>query len=158
MWEPCSGLESFGELVWLPRLLQKARRSEESRSAGRDLMNGYLFGDNDFIDRCLLRFLRIDDTAVRGFAREHSDDSAAMRAILQHSGRSEGERAEFSRRLRRQFLNFCMLEADEGRLQPAPLAALVRLLYNGLIVPPATLLYQWAERKRETPRSPRAHA
>lgn len=147
-WTPCSGRETFDDLVWLPRMLQKARQHEESCVAGRDLMNGYLFGDSDFIDHRILRFLRTDDTALLTLVREHPADEDVARIVLQRSGRTTEERRRFSRRLRRMLADFVVLEADEGRLPPGPTSSVIRFVYNRLMMPTAYLMFRNAERKR----------
>ena len=147
-WMPCSGHESFNDLIWLPRMLQKARRYEESCAAKRDLMNGYLFGDSDFIDHRVLRFLRTGDAAVRAAVRAHARDDDAARVILQHSGRTAEECRAFSRRLRLVFAGFVLLEADEGRLPPGTVSNAIRFVYNRAIMPIGYMVFRRAERKR----------
>jgi hypothetical protein len=147
-WIPCSGLECIEEMVWIPRLLQKARRHEAGRQSGRDLMNGYMYGDNDFIDRRVLTFLRTDDAAVSAIVRAEPDDAVAARSLVEHSGRTVEERRAYSARLRRQLFDFVLLEADEGRLPPGPKRTIVRLVYNRLVMPVIAPLFRRAERKR----------
>ena len=147
-WIPRSGLESVEDLVWLPRLLQKARRMEEGRASGRDLMEGYLYGDNDFIDKRVLEFLRTDDAAVSAVVREQPDDAAAAAIIVERSGRTAEERRAFSTQLRRKLFDFVLLEADEGRLPPGLKRTVVRFLYNRAIMPVINAQFRAAERKR----------
>jgi hypothetical protein len=42
--------------LWLSRRLDKGRQVLESERQGRDLMNGYLYGDFDYADGKLLKF------------------------------------------------------------------------------------------------------
>ena len=42
-WIPCSGSERVDGMVWVKRMAQKARRAQQSRESGNDLMNGYLW-------------------------------------------------------------------------------------------------------------------
>lgn len=149
-WVPRSGLESIEDVVWLPRLLQKARRREEGRAAGTDLMNGYMYGDNDFIDEKVLRFLHIGDTAVSALVREQPDDSVVARSIVESSGTTPDERRQFSRRLRRQLFDFVMLEADEGRIPAGFKRSFVQFVYRRLIAPAAYAIFRRAEEKRAT--------
>ncbi|MFN2460542.1 MAG: DUF5069 domain-containing protein [Candidatus Velthaea sp.] len=144
-WMPCSGLESFDDMVWLPRLVQKARRYATSDGAA---MNGYLYGDNDFIDRRVLDFLRIDDAQLGRLVRELEGDDAVARAVIERSGRSPDERRAYSRKLRRQLFDFVLLEADEGRLPPGFKRSVIRFLYNRVMMPPINAAFRRAERKR----------
>jgi hypothetical protein len=153
-WIPRSGLDSAEDLVWLPRLVQKARRAEEGRATGRDLMEGYLYGDNDFIDKRVLEFLRTDDAAVSAVVREEHDDAAAAAIIAQRSGRTAEERRAFSKQLRGQLFDFVLMEADEGRLPPGLKRAVVRFLYNRVMMPVFYAQFRAAERKRARERTP----
>ncbi len=148
-WMPCSGRETFDELVWLPRMLQKARRREESRAAGCDLMNGYMFGDNDFVDHRVLRFLRIDDMAFLKLVQEYPRDEDVARIVIERSERTAGECSSFSRRLCRMLANFALLEADEGRTAPGLKRNIIRFFYNRMMMPIAYLGFRRSERRRE---------
>ena len=55
-WTPRSPHDEADGLVWLPRLIDKARRSALGRASGADLMNGYLYGNSDYIDSKVLGF------------------------------------------------------------------------------------------------------
>lgn len=147
-WMPCSGLETVDDMVWVKRMAQKARRADESRSSGEDLMNGYLYGENDFIDGRVLRFLGLSDDQFADAARAEADSVLAARRALASSGRSPNECREFSERLRKSFANFCLLEADEGRLPPGLRATLIRFFYNRLMMPIVYVVFRRAERKR----------
>ena len=72
-WIPCSGRDSVAGLVWLPRLLEKARHCEAS--ANSRLVDGYCYGDNDFIDKQLIAFLRTDDATISALVREQPVDN-----------------------------------------------------------------------------------
>ena len=135
MWIPCSAQDELAGLPWLPRLLEKARRFEAGRAAGVDLMNGYLYGDNDFIDAQLLRFLHATDAAVSALVNEHPDDADVARILIQRSGRSDDEVRRFAKRMRRQNFNFVLTEADEDRLGNGLGARLMRFAYNRVIMP-----------------------
>jgi hypothetical protein len=147
-WVPRSGLDTARGLVWLPRMLEKARRQEAGRASGLDLMEGYLFGDNDFIDERVLRFLRTNDAAVSALVREQPDDDAVAATLIERSGRTLDECIAFSRRLRKQLFGFIMLEADEGRIPPGLKRTLVSFFYNKIVMPPVYALFRRAERKR----------
>ena len=132
--------------MWLPRLLEKARRAEMS-GPGR-LIDGYCYGDNDFIDARVLKFLRTNDRTVSALVREHPDDAAVARRIVASSGRTRDECRNFSRRLRRTFLNFAMLEADEGRMTPGLKRTIIRFAYNGVLMPAVYAMFRRAEERR----------
>ncbi len=151
-WTPCSGLEEREALPWLPRLIQKARRYEEGRAAGTDLMGGYLYGDNDFIDQKLLAFLRTDDASVCALVREHDDDAEVARNVVARSDRTESERRAFGVRFRRRLLNFVFLEADEGRLPDGLRTRAIRFAYNRLLMPVVYKQFSIAENKRSRPK------
>jgi Domain of unknown function (DUF5069) len=146
-WVPCSGLESEAGLVWLPRMLQKARRcltSPDGRSA-----DGYLYGESDFIDKRVIAFLRTDDETISALVRENPSDADVARILVEHSGRSAAECAAYSRSLRRKLFDFILLEADEGRVGGFKGAA-VKFVYNRLLMPVIYPLFRRGERKRKT--------
>lgn len=145
-WTPCSGRASIAGISWLPRLLQKARRCETS-TTGR-LVDGYCYGDNDFIDKQLLTFLRTTDGAVSALVREHPDDDDVARIVVQRSGRSPAEIAAFDKAFRRKNLDFVLVEADEGRLGNGFGARIVKALYNGIVMPVFYPLFRRDERRR----------
>jgi Domain of unknown function (DUF5069) len=144
-WTPRSGRDSVAGLVWLPRLLDKARRYEASPS-GR-LVDGYCYGDNDFIDKQLIAFLRTDDATISALVRQQPDDAEVARILVEQSGHSPAEVEAFSTSFRRRNFNFALLEADEGRLGGAKGAAL-KFIYNNVIMPVFYRLFERDERKR----------
>ncbi|MGH7728310.1 MAG: DUF5069 domain-containing protein [Vulcanimicrobiaceae bacterium] len=146
-WTPRSGRDSVEEVVWLPRLLQKARRLADFRESGR-LIDGYCYGRNDFIDKQVLAFLRTDDVTVSNLVQEHPSDAELAKIIVESSGRTPQERRAFSHRLRRRCFNFALLEADEGRMAPGPLRAVLRIAYNGLMMPAVYAWFRGAEKRR----------
>lgn len=73
-WMPRPWNAELAGCIWLPRLLDKGRRLLASERQGQDLMNGYLFGDFDYADGQLLRFLRMNDARVRQLLRELDDE------------------------------------------------------------------------------------
>ena len=142
---PRSGRDSVAGLVWLPRLLDKARHCEASPS-GR-LVDGYCYGDNDFIDKQLIAFLRTDDVTISGLVREHPDDAEVARILVERSGRTPAEVEAFSASFRRKNLNFVLLEADEGRLG-GPKGAVLKFVYNAMVMPIFYPLFRRDERNR----------
>ena len=146
-WIPCSGLESAAGVVWLPRMLQKARRCLTSPD-GRQV-DGYLFGDNDFIDKPVIAFLRTDDETISKLVRENPSDADVARILVERSGRSASECAAYSASLKRKFMNFFFLEADEGRLGPGFKSSVIRFLYNKALMPAVYFMFRRDERKRK---------
>ena len=146
-WTPCSGLDSEAGLVWLPRLLQKARRCLTSPD-GR-LVDGYCYGDNDFIDKQLIAFLRTDDETISALVREHASDAEVARILVEQSGRSASECEAYSKALKRKFLNFFFLEADEGRLPRGFRSSLIGFLYNRVMMPAVYVMFRRDERNRK---------
>ena len=146
-WTPCSGLDSAAGVVWLPRMLQKARRALGSPD-GR-VVDGYLYGDNDFIDKQVIAFLRTDDETISALVRANPSDEDVARILVERSGRSAEECAAYSGALKRKFLNFFMLEADEGRAQGFK-ASVVKFLYNNAMMPIVYPIFRRDERKRKT--------
>jgi hypothetical protein len=145
---PRSPHDEADGLVWLPRLIDKARRAALGRASSADLMNGYLYGDNDFIDRQVLRFLGIDDCALSELIEECDSDEDVVRIVLAHSGRSVAARRAFSAALERRSFRFAMLDADEGRLAPGPRSRIIAFLYSVAIMPIAYAAFGRAERRR----------
>jgi hypothetical protein len=148
MWLPCSGRDEFAGLVWLPRLIQKARRFAQSCARGEDLMNGYCYGDNDVADRALLDFLKLDDATVLRVVEAHPLDEEAARELIERSGRTLEERRRFSASLRRRLFNFTLLEADEERMAPGLSRWVLAFFYNRVVMPPFYLWFGYVERKR----------
>jgi hypothetical protein len=146
-WIPCSGLDSAAGVVWLPRLVQKARRCLTSPD-GR-VVDGYLFGDNDFIDKQVIAFLRTDDETISALVREYPSDADVARIIVERSGRSADECAAYSGSLKRKFMNFFFLEADEGRLGPGFKTSAIKFLYNKALMPAVYFFFRRDERNRK---------
>ncbi|MDP9106630.1 MAG: DUF5069 domain-containing protein [Candidatus Eremiobacteraeota bacterium] len=142
---PRSGRDSIAGLAWLPRLLDKARRCETSD--GR-LVDGYCYGDNDFIDKQLITFLRTNDTTVSHLVREHPADADVATILVERSGRSAAEIAAFDKTFRRKNLDFVFVEADEGRLAPGFKATAIRFFYNNVVMRIFYPQFERDERKR----------
>jgi hypothetical protein len=150
-WCPCSGLDSAEGLVWLPRLLQKARRCLDAPS-GR-LVDGYCYGDNDFIDKRLIAFLRTDDETISTLVSEHPSDADVAHMLVERSGRSPAECEAFSKALRRTCFDFIMLDADEGRLRPGIKAAAIKFVYINVMMPVVYFMFRRDERNRRATRA-----
>ena len=145
-WTPRSGRDSIAGLPWLPRLLDKARHCEAS-SNGR-LVDGYCYGDNDFIDKQLIEFLRTDDTTISRLVKEHPADADVAAVLVERSGRSATECEAFGKTFRRKNLNFVFLEADEGRLGGGFKATALKFFYNNVVMRIFYPLFERDERKR----------
>jgi hypothetical protein len=146
-WIPCSGLDSAFGLVWLPRLVEKARHC--TASDGR-LKDGYCYGENDFIDKQLIAFLRTDDATISALVKEHPADADVARILVERSGRSPVECAAFNTAFRRRNFDFVLVESDEGRLGPGFKTMILKFLYNNLMMPIVYRLFQRDERSRST--------
>jgi hypothetical protein len=144
-----AGREAAAGLVWLPRLIDKGRRVLDGQAAGRDLLHPYLFGVNDPMDGQLLRFLGLGNEDVLEVLRREPDDAAAAAELVRRSGRSPQECAAWSARTLRRVRPFlAMTDADEGRRPPGLGTTFLRLVYNGLVMPPTYPLYRRAEQRR----------
>jgi hypothetical protein len=132
-------------------MLQKARRALASPD-GR-VVDGYLYGNNDFIDKDLIAFLRTDDETISALVRDNAADADVARILVERSGRSVTECAAYSESMKRKFLNFIMLEADEGRLHGFK-ASVIKFLYNNAMMPIVYPMFRRDERKRKTAAQP----
>jgi hypothetical protein len=142
-WMPRAGRDAAADCVWLPRMLDKARRLVDSERIGRDLLSPYMFGDGDPADEALLRFLRADAEDVIDLLLQEPDTGRVAEALLRRSGRTAEECAAWSAQfLRRQRLLLALLDADEGRWTPGPRAQAVRFLYNNVLMPPVYWLHR----------------
>jgi len=127
-------------------MLQKARRCLSS--SGVRQVDGYLFGDNDFIDKEVIAFLRTDDATIMGVVRDNPSDADVARILVERSGRSASECDAYSKSLKRKFMNFFFLEADEGRLGGGFKSSIIRFLYNKALMPIVYIMFRRDERKR----------
>lgn len=141
------------ECIWLPRMLDKGRQVLESRRQGKNLMNRYLFGDLDYADGKLLKFLRTNDGHILDLLREMNDDEAVAQRLMSESGRSVDEIQAWGKRFRTFNAPFiAMWDADEGRREPGVGTSLLRLFYNYLMMPPVYLGFCLAEKLRNCKR------
>lgn len=141
------------ECIWLPRMLDKGRQVLESRRQGNNLMNRYLFGDLDYADGKLLKFLRTNDGHILDLLREMNDDEAVAQRLMSESGRSVDEIQAWGKRFRTFNAPFiAMWDADEGRRGPGVGTSLLRLFYNYLMMPPVYLGFCLAEKLRHRKR------
>lgn len=140
--------------VFLPRMLEKGRRVLESERQGTDLMNGFCFGDFDYADGMIFRFLRTNEDRVLALLRASNDDDAVAAALLAESGRSAVEVQKWSRYFARINAPFtAMWDADEGRRAPGVGTTLLRVFYNYLMMPPVYLIFGLATALRRRRRA-----
>jgi Domain of unknown function (DUF5069) len=136
--------------IWLPRMLDKGRQALESKRQGQNLMNSYLFGDFDYADRKLLKFLRTNDVRVLELLCELKNDEAVAQTLMSKSGRSADEITAWCKRFRTFNAPFiAMWNADEGRREPGVGTTVLKLFYNFLMMPPVYLGFRIAEGLRQ---------
>lgn len=143
---PCSGREQIGGLVWLPRMIQKARRIVDTGAQGKEV-DQYIFGRHDPADAQVLRFLGISDEEVLDVVRAIPDDDAAALQLISMSAKTPAQCAAFSRRfgaLMRPFL--AMMDADEGRRKPGTLTSLLFWFYNSVVMPSSYVYFRGKQR------------
>jgi len=125
-------------------MLDKARRVAAD---GAYLIDGeWMYGNNDFADGILLRFLGLSDEQVLDIVRADADDASAGAKILATSGKTPAQCAAFNRRFRAICGVFLpLIEADEGRTRPGPFSNVVRAVYNGVVAGPAIAVFRWMQ-------------
>jgi len=155
-WIPRSWRDEVMGCVFLPRMLGKGRRALEGERQGRDLMNGFLFGDFDYADGMMLRFLRTKEARVRELLRDHNDDETVASILFSEGRRSSEEIRSWSRYFRRINAPFTpMWDADEGRREPGIGTSVLSGFYNHLMMPPVYLCFRMLtamRRRRQTVR------
>lgn len=105
-------------------------------------MGEYMFGQYSYFDIRMLRFLRANERTVCEMVRDDADDESVARRLIAASGRSAAEVRAFNRRFGTTYaIIFRMIDADEGRIG-GPLGSVLRSLYNGIIFPPAAVLFR----------------
>jgi hypothetical protein len=146
-WIPRSGKLEAGGCIWLPRMIDKARRFIVLGS-GYLLDGEYMFGEHDFADGRLLRFLGLSSAQIVEIVRNEPDDARAAERIIAASGRTPEECRAFSRRFRLVVGPFLsMIDADEGRAPAGAWTTFLRALYNTIVVPPALAAFRRASRR-----------
>jgi hypothetical protein len=146
-----SGRDEAAGLVWLPRMIEKARRRLEGEVTGQDLLWPYMFGVNDPLDRQLLRFLGMKNEDVLEVLRHEPDDEAAAAEMVRRSGRTPAECAAWNARYLRFNAPFlAMMDADEARRPAGVSTSLLRWIYNHVIMAPSYPIYRRLERGGRT--------
>lgn len=143
-WVPrYSGTDQLAGCMWLPRIIDKARRYEAAGLAPGAMLGDYMFGHQDYMDAVLLRFLGVGDAQICEVVRFEPDDERAARRIVELSGKTAADCAAFNRKLvRRNGLFMVMMDADEGRRKPGLAVSLMRVFYNAVIFPVGKLMYR----------------
>lgn len=150
-----SGNDRLAGCMWLARMIDKARRYDAARVAPGEMLGAYMFGDNDYMDAKLLRFLGLNDAQIGEIVRGELNDRSAAQRILERSGKTAAQCATFNRAFARRNAPFlAMMDADEGRCKVGFGSALLKLAYNVVVFPLGVLMYRFAARKR--PKRPRA--
>lgn len=150
-----SGRDAAAGLVWLPRMVEKARRRLEGQVIGQDLLWPYMFGVHDPADRQLLTFLGVHNDDVLDVLRHEPDDAAAAAELVRRSGRTPAECAAWNARYLRLNAPFlAMMDADEGRRPAGVSTSLLRWIYNGVIMAPAYPVYRRLEARAGEPDGP----
>lgn len=144
-WNPCRWNSQLENCLWLPRMLDKGRRYLESQQhqIGKDHLNGFLFGDLDFSDWRLLRFLRTNQDRVCELLTEFDSDQKVASQLLKESGKTSDEVHRWNRKF---YLINCIFiplwDADEGYRKPGVTTEIIKIFYKFLIMPPIYLAYR----------------
>lgn len=146
-WCPRSAFERSAGCLFLGRMIDKARRRAAGRASGVDLMDGYMYGDNDYMDSRVLKFLGAKAADVDALVASNADDDAVARTLVERSGKSALQIKSFNRRMLALYGPiFVMFDADEGR-RVGPFSKALGGLYNALVFPPFHWKFQRDERK-----------
>lgn len=149
-WVPrYSGRDQLAGCVWLGRLIDKGRRYEAAGVAPGEMLGEYMFGEHDYMDAKLLRFIGLTDAHICEVIRREPDDERAAQRIIARSGKTEAQCAAFNRAFVRANAPFlAMMDADEDRRSPGLGTSLLKATYNAVIFPFGVLLYRSRSRKR----------
>lgn len=150
-WVPRSGSDRLAGCIWLGRLIDKARQYDSKGTAPGQMLGEYMYGDADYMDGKLLRFLGLHEEQISEIVRSEPDDERAAHRILERSGKTAAECDTFNRafaRVNGPFL--AMIDIDEGRCKPGLAASILKSAYNALVFPLGVLMYRSASRKRRS--------
>lgn len=149
-WKPrYSGNDRLGGCIWLGRLIDKARQYDLTGTAPGQMLGDYMYGDGDYMDAKLLRFLGLRDEQISEVVRSEPDDERAAQRILELSGKTAAQCERFNRSFSRVNAPFlAMIDIDEGRRKPGLGTSLMKAAYNALVFPIGMVLYRSASRKR----------
>lgn len=130
-WLPRSAFKRLANCVFLGRLIDKARHKTRGLPMGE-----YMYGDNDYMDSRVFRFLGTTAAHVNAMVRSEPSDEVVARMLIQRSRKSPKQIASFSTRMLLAYgVAFAMFDADEGRTS-GPIAKTLAAFYNGIIYPP----------------------
>lgn len=151
-WVPrYSGRDQLAGCAWLGRLIDKGRQYEAAGIAPGEMLGEYMFGDNDYMDAKLLRFLGLSDAQICEVIRSEPNDERAAQRIIERSGKTAEQCAGFNRTFLRTYAPFlAMMDADEGRCKPGPGPSLMKVAYNAVVFPLGSLMYKSGSRKRSS--------
>ncbi|MDB5100616.1 MAG: hypothetical protein JWM80_5037 [Cyanobacteria bacterium RYN_339] len=137
-WAPRSPFDKAAGLMWLPRLIDKGRRKLQ----GDELLGDYMFGDHDYLDGFLLRFLELNDAVILEILRAEPDDDRAATAIVARSGKSAEACSGWNKTFdRSQHLALLNLDRDEGRYSFGPLIDPLWTAAQGVFLPVFRFIY-----------------
>jgi len=120
---PRSPTTAADGLLWLPRLLDKAR---QQRASG---LGDYLLFEDSPLDARFMRAWQVSGDELRAWLDEGLDDGAIARRIGDRRGWDLAGREAWSRRAMGAWGTFfAALDADEGRLPPGPRASALKAL------------------------------
>jgi hypothetical protein len=131
---PPSPFAAAGGLIWLPRLLAKARRAQA------DGLGEYLLFEDSPLDAMALAAWRVRGAALTAWLAEGLDDGAIAARVGEAMGAAdEAARAAWSRSFARRWgWFFRAIDADEGRLPPgleaSALRAMLAVTYRTVLV------------------------
>ena len=149
-WMPrYSASDRMGGCIWLGRLIDKARQYDSTGTAPGQMLGDYMYGDGDYLDGKLLRFLGLHDAQISEIVCNEPDDERAAQRILERSHKTAAECEACNRsfaRVNGPFL--AMIDIDEGRCKPGIGTSLIKATYNALVFPIGILMFRSANRKR----------
>ena len=135
--------------MWLGRLIDKARKYDSTGTAPGQMLGDYMYGDGDYLDGKLLRFLGLHDAQISEIVRGEPDDERAGQRILERSRKTSVECEAFNRAFARMNGPFlAMIDVDEGRCKPGLGTSLIKAVYNALVFPLGILMYRSASGKQ----------
>lgn len=136
-WSPRSGLETAGGYVWLPRLLDKARR-ENAQALG-----DYKSFEKSPIDLAALKAWKVSPSQFRAWVAEGLDEGAIADRLAAHLGHDEGGRKRWSDGFKLQWYPVIMiLEADEGRVSE-PMASVLKACLPPVLLARRVMTGDW---------------
>lgn len=138
-WAPRSPFAKAAGLIWLPRMIDKGRHYLEG---GQAALGDYMFGDHDYLDGFLLRFLGLKDAVILDVLRTQPDDEQAAAEIVARSGKTPDQCEHWSQQFdRSQHFALLNLDRDEGRYSFGPIIDPLWTMGQALILPVFRFVY-----------------